>query len=144
MLEYRLQGRKENSDEEPQKEQKTTQLGRDGDRKVAEMEREEAKHRKRMAKLEAIRAKLSEKGNTEAAARVGQVLQKENDRYQRAMNRLQTHDEEASQEFRRKMQRLAERESARQKGVGEKGKRGDRTQGGEKDKATRESKDAEG
>jgi len=124
------------------------------------MEREEAKHRQRVAKLEVIRAKLTEKGNAEAAARVGEVLEKENDRYARAMERLRRQNEQAAQRFQQKMQRLAEREAARQKGpagqrsrgnggkgqddAGEKGAGGNRPTRGNGDREVKKTTEDEG
>lgn len=116
--------------------------GTDGQAKVLEnvvnqMEKEEDKHRERVARLEAIRDKLAEKGNTTAAARLEEVLQKENDRYKRAMDRLKEHNEEATKKFDERMKKLSEEGSTGKGKSAEKGTDKEKGKGvtGKEDKA---------
>ncbi|MFH1730319.1 MAG: hypothetical protein ABIF82_01545 [Planctomycetota bacterium] len=61
--------------------------------------KEEARHARRIQKLEAVQAKLEGRGNLEAAARIEAAVQKENQRHERTMARLQQALEDAEAEL---------------------------------------------
>ena len=63
------------------------------------MTKEEAKHAKRLLKLEAVQAKLEARGNLEAAAMIEAAIQKENQRHERTMARLQQALDDAEAEL---------------------------------------------
>jgi len=63
------------------------------------MAKEQAKHRKRLARLERVREMLKKKGNTKALDQLDKSLLKENTRHQRVTGRLAKSDKDANRKF---------------------------------------------
>lgn len=102
---------------------------------LRQMEREEDKHRRRVAKLERIREMLREKGNDQAVGQLDKVLAKENKRYDRALTRFSKRDKATAEKFRGILKDI---DSG-------KGKRKEKGKGGhtDKDKSDRKHKNRE-
>ena len=110
---------------------------------LRQMEREEAKHRKRLANLERVHDLLLEKGNDTAAGRLEKVLGKENRRHERVMLRLENKSQAAAGRFRNKLEAI---DKSRGKGAGRgRGQGGgqDGLKGGKKDEGADEDEDEE-
>ena len=86
---------------------------------VKQMEKEEDKHRRRVAKLEAILEKMKEKNNTNGIEKVQQALAKENKRYEKKMDMLHKRDSKARGRFEEKMKGVRAKDK-KSKGKGKK------------------------
>ena len=128
--------------------QKTEDESVKGQEKVIEaitrrMEKEEAKHRERVARIERIRDLHRAKDNDKAVEQVEKLIEKENERHERVMKKLAEQSEKALERFNMKMERVRERDTNTRKeqkkdddedDEGEKGKSKERGSSGGKKK----------
>ena len=104
------------------------------DRVTLNLEREEDKHRRRVARLERVREMLVKKGNEKAVARVDEILKKQTRHHERKMQKLRKRNTAATKRFDERIERVRQRNSKRraEKASQRGGKKGETPEAGRK------------
>ncbi|MFH1575130.1 MAG: hypothetical protein ABIG68_14200 [Acidobacteriota bacterium] len=82
---------------------------------VKQLEKEEAKHRERVTRLQRIRELLLEKGDQKGVDRVDKLTQREKNRHHNKANRLRGNSKTAAGRFEDRMRKLEEKRGQSEK-----------------------------